>query len=111
MAQLSTLGVMRAPIDKIKKADRALKAYSIFCLLFGLFVVGNTLYLYFCHDFSGLWDKTLPDTVYKPVIKGSLVVDCVELPALGFGFVFVAYRIWDYRRKRGDIEDHDKTDA
>jgi hypothetical protein len=102
---------MRTPFDKIKKADRALRAYSIFCLFLGLLIIGDTLYLYLDHDFSGLWDKTLPEKVYKPIIKGSLVAVCVVLPAIGFGFILVAYGIWNYRRKRGDVQDHDKTDA
>jgi hypothetical protein len=102
---------MRTPFDKIKKADKALKAMLIFCLFMGLLIIGDVLYLYLNGDFSNLWDKTLPASVYKPIIKGSLVLASVVLPSLGVGFLAVGYGIWDYRRKRGTIKDHDKTDA
>lgn len=94
----------------MKKADRNLVVLLIFCLFMGLFIIGDVLYLYLNHDFSNLWDKPLPINVYKPIIKASLVLTCVVLPSLGVGFLLVGYGIWDYRRKRGPINQHDNDD-
>ena len=83
----------------------------VFCLFMGLFVIGDVLYMYLNHDFSNLWGRELPASVYQPIIKGSLVLSCLVLPFLGIGFLIVGFKIWDYRRKRGPIGEAERDDA
>ena len=102
---------MRTPFEKLKKADKELKAVMVISLVVGLFIIADVLYLYLNHILSNLWDRQLSAAVYKPIIKGSLVGICIVLPALGVLLILVAFKIWDYRRKREIIKEHDKSDA
>jgi H+/Cl- antiporter ClcA len=102
---------MRTPFEKLKKADKELKGVMVMCLLFGLFIIGFVLYLYLKHDFSNLWGKQLPVNEYELIIKATLVWAVWVLPSFGIFLVLVAYAIWNYRRKRGVIKEHDNPDA
>ena len=62
MAQLFSLGVMRTPLNKLKKADRALMAAFLFCFFVGLAIVAFVLRTYFKNE---LWVDT-------QTIKGSV---------------------------------------
>ena len=104
--ELWTLGVMRTPLDKMKKADRALIFALIFCLFMGLVFLGFSVRTYLKHD---LQDQTQYDRETLFDVARALVFWLC--PCVGAGYLVVGYSIWNYRRKRGNIKDHDKTDA
>ena len=103
---------MRTPLVKMKKADRALMVAFIYCLFVGLATFVFILRAY-------LKDELLTDTQSKPasvdVYDSLFVVAHILtywlLPCLAAGYLLVGYTIWNYRRKRGAIENHDKPDA
>jgi hypothetical protein len=100
---------MRAPFEKLKKADRDLKTSAIACLCLGLLLIGGILFAYLKHYFSNLWDKQLPVNVYKPYIKAWMLTFGLLLPSLGILLVLVAFQILSYRRKRGEITQDNLT--
>ena len=108
---INRLVIMPTSFEKLKKADKELKAVMIFCLVMAVLFCGAVLGLYLKHGLANLWDRELPASVYKPAIKGSLIAVFWLMPCAGIGFLLVGYKIWDYRRKRGKIKEHDQTDA
>jgi hypothetical protein len=100
---------MRTPFEKLKKADKELLAVMIFCLFMAILFLGAVLGLYLKHDLSNIRDRELPVNTYKLYIKAYLVAVCGLMPCAGVGFLLVGYKIWDYRRKRGEIKQDDIT--
>jgi len=103
---------MRTPLNKLKKADRALMAAFLFCFFVGLAIVAFVLRTYFKNE---LWvdTQTKPASVdlYDSLFVVAHILVYWLFPVFAAGFFLVGYIIWNYRRKRGAIEDHDKPDA
>jgi hypothetical protein len=103
---------MRAPIGKMKKADRGLRAAFIYCLLAGFAYLIFTLRIFLKHEFlTDTTTKPVPIDVYHSLFVVTQVLVYLICPCVAASFFFVGYLIWNYRRKRGAIEDHDKSDA
>jgi hypothetical protein len=102
---------MRTPLEKLEKADKRLKRSLIFCLVMGLFIIGFSLVIYLKHFLSKDWDKPVPVAVFQYFITGTRDLVYVMLPAVGAGYILVAYRIWYYRRQRNAVKEYDKIDA
>jgi len=113
VAQLFSLGIMSASPDKIKKADKHLLIAVIFCVVVGLMLSAFTLRTYLKHQLQADmdWNKPVPVAVYEPLLNTLRVFVFQILPATAISLFGVAYLIWDYRRKRGALNDHDKSDA
>ena len=100
---------MRAPIDQIKKADKKLLVVMIFCLVIGLMLITFTLHAYITHQLQKDmdWNKPVPPADYQSVLESLRILTFQAFPMIGAGFILIAYAIWDYRRKRGAINDRD----
>jgi TRAP-type C4-dicarboxylate transport system permease small subunit len=110
VAQLFSLGIMRTPVEKMKKADRRLMVAMMFCLILALIIEASLLHSYITHQLQD-WDKPIPIESVHYFMQGMRYYVYMALPVVGIGYLFVAYAIWNYRRKRGAIKDHDKPDA
>lgn len=79
----------------------------------GLFIIGFSLLIYLKHFLSKDWDgdKPVPVAVFNYLISGTRYLVYLMLPALGAGYILVAYRIWYYRRQRNAVKEHDKINA
>jgi hypothetical protein len=53
----------------------------------------------------------VPVDVIQPLLEGTRALVYVVFTTIGAGCFAVGYVIWDYRRKRGAIKKHDKSDA
>jgi hypothetical protein len=95
----------------MKKADRNLVVALAACLLVGVMTLAFSLHIYLRHDLQKDWDKPVPVDVIQPLLESVRALVYVVLPAIGVFFFAVGYAIWDYRRKRGAIIEHDKSDA
>jgi len=113
VAQLFSLGIMRASPEKIKKADKHLFIAVMFCVVVGLMLSAFTLRTYLKRQLQADmdWNKAVPVAVYEPLLNTLRVFVFLILPAMATSLFGVAYLIWDYRHKRGAINDHDKSDA
>jgi uncharacterized membrane protein YjgN (DUF898 family) len=103
---------MRAPLDKMKKADRALMAAFVFCLIVGLATFAFILRTYLKHELLTDTQSTpAPVDVYDSLFVVAHMFVYWFCPCVAAGYLLVGYVIWNYRRKRGTIENHDKPDA
>jgi hypothetical protein len=102
---------MRAPFEKIKKADRTLKAVVIIYPFLGLMLLGFSLHIYFKHDLDWTLTKPIPIDEFESFEKADQVLVYLLLPILAVGYFLAAYSIWNYRRKRGDINDFSKIET
>jgi uncharacterized iron-regulated membrane protein len=104
---------MRISFDKIKKADRHLMIALIFCLFMGFAFLAFVLRTYLKHEL--LTDPNLGKPVSADLYQSLFVVTQIlvywVLTCAAVGYFVVGYAIWNYRRKRGAIKDHDKPDA
>jgi hypothetical protein len=111
VAELLSVDIMRTPIEKCEKADKGLKSALILCLFVGLFLPGFSLLIYLRHFLSKDWDRQVPVAVFTPLITGTRELVYILVPLVGSGYLLVAYRVWDYRRKRNALKEHNKIDA
>ena len=94
-----------------EKADKKLKAALAFCLFLGLTLIGFVLFIHFNHYLSVDWDKPVPVDVYRTLVAAmQTLVNWIILP-LGTGYLWIGYTIWNYRRKRGTLEELEKRKA
>jgi heme/copper-type cytochrome/quinol oxidase subunit 2 len=102
---------MCASFDKIKKADRKLKVIVIGYPLLGLMVLYLSLYLYLKHDLDWTLNKPVEIDTFQQFEKAVRILVYVLLPTLAVGYFLAAYYVWDYLRKRGDLNDYSKTET
>jgi hypothetical protein len=103
---------MRTPLNKLKKADRALMAAILFCFFVAFAIFTFVLRAYLKDE---LWvnTQTKPASVdlYDSLFVVAHVLVYWLFPIFAAGFLLVGCIIWNYRRKRGAIEDYVNPDA
>lgn len=97
---------------KMKKADKNLTVAMMFCVVMGLMILTACLRNYFKQLHEHLdWNTPVPAVVYESLLACWRVLNFLVLPFAGISFIFIAYLIWDYRRKLGSIKEHDEPNA
>ncbi|HEY3761589.1 MAG TPA: hypothetical protein VGN23_07570 [Verrucomicrobiae bacterium] len=88
--------------DKLKKADKGLKAAMLLCLFMGVIFLGFTLRTFLKHQLltDTEYNKPVPFEAYRSLLHGLRAVTYWVFPCIGIGYLVVGYAIWDYRRKR-----------
>lgn len=97
----------------MKKADRNLIAVMITCAVLGLMLLAFTLHTYLKHQLQADMDynKPVPVSVYAPLLDSLRVFTFQLVPFMAVMLFVIAFVIWDYRRKRGAMSEHDKPDV